>query len=118
MTLERGAKRKILGVKAERGYPKNPLRFAVTAAVIMQNISFLPECRKPAFLTFRKVQKGQTFSGKNAPEPPTLLCNKRQFYPTKMAGGAGGISIKLGYVTARLAQCHRPVSSVGRAPVC
>ena len=36
MTLERGAKRKILGVKAERGYPKNPLRFAVTAAVIMQ----------------------------------------------------------------------------------
>ena len=43
------------------------------------------------------VQKVQTFSGKHAHAPPTLLCTKRQFYPTKMAGGAGDISIKLGY---------------------
>ena len=35
------------------------------------------------------VQKVQTFSGKHAHAPPTLLCTKRQLYPTKMAGGAG-----------------------------
>ena len=30
------------------------------------------------------VQKFQIFKGKHAPGPPTLFCNKRQFYLTNM----------------------------------
>ena len=45
------------------------------------NAKSVPECQKPAFLTFRRISN---FRREAAPGPPTLLCAKRQFYPSKM----------------------------------
>ena len=84
--LEKGGqKERILRLKGVGGgeggggrHQKIRSHFAVTAFVIMQTAYQNAKNQRS------DVQKFQIFKGKHAPGPPTLFCNKRQFYLTNM----------------------------------
>lgn len=76
--LKGGQKKKyILGLK--RGEPRNYFKFC--SGGICKNANSLPEWQKTSV---PYIQKVHIFLGTRYPGPPTLLCTKRQFYPTKM----------------------------------
>ena len=67
------------GQEKHNGYKGgSPSSFTVTTSVMMQTANQNTKTR------VSDVQKVQIPLRKHAPGPPTLLCTKKQFYPSKI----------------------------------